>query len=140
MIKFTKEFIEETIKFFKQSEKYFYTCAIYIVTMTVFLFFIGSFIFCFLEFIDQKICPLPMFKFKPYEGYIYAFPDSNRAKNYRLKFKKTEYGFYLFFPNGGSKYFENCEDFNLEGNRFSCFTENDTRDWEFRCYNIDIKE
>lgn len=136
----TKEIAKETEVFLKTNEKYFSSVVFYIIFSSIFLGVIYFVTICAIEFIDEKIAPIKFLRFKPYEGYIYAFPDSDRAKNYRLKFKKTENGFYMFFPNGGSIYFEDCEEFNLEGDSFSCYTEKDTRDWEFRCYERDIKE
>lgn len=129
--------LDDTTKAIKEIfDKY----AIFVFSTAIFVGFWFCVIVACLELINNNITPLPMFKFKPYQGYIYAFPDSDRAKNYRLKYKKTENGFYMFFPNGGSIYFEDCEEFNLDGYSFTCASGNDSRDWEFRGYKIDVKD
>jgi hypothetical protein len=126
---------EITVFVSKIFEKY----ALFVFITVFFLYITYYIVLVALELVDKYIVKLPILEYKPYYGYIYAFPDASRAKNYRLKFKKLEDGFYLFFPNGGSKYFEYCEEFNSKGELFGCETENDTRDWNFRFYNERVK-
>ncbi len=93
-----------------------------------------------------------------FKGYIYAFPDDTKSKNYRLvaDFSKVEdydtdtedrehYYHYItlnriYFNNGGYIDFENCNEVNKDGELFSCTAINDDRDWSFRFYGEQIKD
>lgn len=80
-----------------------------------------------------------------FKGYVYAFPDDTKDKNYRLKADVqkdgNEYSIdRIYFYNGGYIEFESCEDGNKGGNSFYCTPVNDERDWTFRFYGEMIKE
>ena len=79
-----------------------------------------------------------------FKGYVYAFPDSTKDKNYRLKADMHKDGEYyevnrIYFYNGGYIDFEDCEDGNKDGEMFYCAPIDDERDWGFRFYGDIIK-
>lgn len=135
-----KEWFENLFKMLKDVSKaimeIFEKYAVFVFSSIIFIGFWYIVTMVALELVNDHITPLQMFQFKPYQGYIYAFPDYKHTKNYRLKFKKTENGFYMFFPNGGSIHFEDCVEFNDKGAGFSCSESSDKaeRDWAFRYY------
>ncbi|MBO6273314.1 hypothetical protein J6O48_11120 [bacterium] len=79
-----------------------------------------------------------------FKGFVYAFPDGTKTKNYRLKadmYKDGDkYGIYtLYFNNGGCIDFDSCEDGNKNGDDFYCIPTKDNRDWYFKFYGEQIK-
>lgn len=74
-----------------------------------------------------------------FKGYVYAFPDSEKTKNYRLvaDMYKSEGYYYvdrIHFKNGGYIDFDDCEEGNKNGEAFYCTPVDDERDWSFRFY------
>ena len=78
-------------------------------------------------------------------SYIYAFPNKNYAKNYRIRAEvdyNSEYGYQvtkIYFNNGGYIEFNYCEDGNTKGDLFYCEAINDERDWYFRYYGEKVE-
>ena len=80
------------------------------------------------------------------QSYVYAFPNEDYAKNYRVKADleyDSETGYQvskIYFDNGGSIEFNSCEDGNKKGNLFYCVADNDERDWAFRYYGEKVQK
>ncbi len=107
-----------------------------ILSLVVFTFtnFFGN------EDINSIFCKNEL-KFK---GYVYAFPDDTKDKNYRLKadmYKDgNDYGVdRIYFYNGGYIDFESCEEGNKDGYGFYCTPLKDERNWTFMFYGEQIK-
>ena len=96
---------------------------------------------------------------KYHQSYVYAFPDKDNAKSYRVKadleyeydydydedygYSKNDYGYQItkiYFDNGGYIEFNFCEKGNNKGNLFYCEADNDNRDWYFRYYGEKVEK
>ena len=98
---------------------------------------------CMLCGLYQKSYPS---EYQYQQSYIYAFPNADYAKNYRLKANvdyDSETGYQvskIYFDKGGSIEFNSCEDGNKKGNLFYCVSDNDERDWAFRYYGEKVQK
>ena len=81
-------------------------------------------------------------------GYVYAFPNKNNDKSYRLKANMEKYGndFYvskIYFYNGGSITFDIDYGYEMsldKKGRMACqYHENEDKEWCFRFYGEQIK-
>ena len=91
-----------------------------------------------------------------FKGYVYAFPNSNNAKSYRLKADLTSnnilfYQYFrvdkIYFNNGGyidftNQYYGDKESLDAKGTLACGYYEDDNEDkeWCFRFYGEQIKE
>lgn len=76
-----------------------------------------------------------LFKPKPENVYIYAFPDVFKQKNYRLKAKMIYNKWIrIYFNNGGSILFDDCDEMYSNGDFFNCYSSEKDERWYFRYY------
>lgn len=82
---------------------------------------------------------------KPFQqSYVYAFPNADYAKNYRVKADlefDSEDGYQvskIYFDNGGYIEFNSCVDGYEKGDMFFCEANNDEKEWGFRYYEEKI--
>ena len=79
-------------------------------------------------------------------SYVYAFPEKNYSKNYRVIANidyNSDYGYQItkiYFDNGGYIEFNFCEKGNNKGNLFYCEADNDDRNWYFRYYGEKVEK
>lgn len=79
-------------------------------------------------------------KYQSQQAYVYAFPNKEYSKNYRLKADMdydSESGYQvskIYFDNGGYIEFNFCEDGYKKGDLFFCEADNDEQEWHFRYY------
>ena len=113
--------------------------------------------FCFVLVFLVVYSFIPLGKQKDfYYGYVYAFPNLKNSKNYYVKAKiypssecdidsddrthcqNTTIIKRIYFKNGDSLVFEECEGFNKKGKFFECYAD-DGKTWNFKYLGEKVK-
>ena len=80
------------------------------------------------------------------QSYVYAFPNKDNAKSYRVKADldyDSDSGMQvskIYFNNGGYIEFDFCEDGFKFGDLFVCEPVNNEKDWYFRYYGEKVEK